>query len=86
VSPLETRARELAIAAGVDPDSRVPRPDSERDMPAWCAFCDTAGAELNAHSHAGALAVRRKREAEALRANLRKRKDQARARRKPRQE
>ncbi len=47
--PLEIRARELALAAGVDPDSRVPKPGSERGMPAWCTFRDAARAELNAH-------------------------------------
>ncbi len=46
--PLESRARELALAAGVDPDSRVPKPGSERGMPAWCTFHDAAHAELNA--------------------------------------
>jgi tRNA-splicing ligase RtcB len=46
--PSEARARELAIAAGVDPDGRVPKPGSERGMPAWCTFRDAACAELNA--------------------------------------
>ena len=46
--PSEARARELAMAAGVDPDSRVPKPGSERGMPAWCTFRDAARAELNA--------------------------------------
>jgi tRNA-splicing ligase RtcB len=46
--PLELRARELAVAAGVDPDGRVPKPGSERGMPAWCTFRDAARAELNA--------------------------------------
>jgi hypothetical protein len=44
---VETRARELAIAAGVDPEIRVPKSGSERGMPAWCTFRDTAHAELN---------------------------------------
>ena len=35
---LETRARELALAAGVDPESRVPKPGSARGMPAWRLF------------------------------------------------
>src|SRR5271166_3929913 len=46
--PLGTRARELAVAAGIEPDSRVPKPGSERGMPAWCTFRDAARAELNA--------------------------------------
>jgi tRNA-splicing ligase RtcB len=38
----EIRARELAIAAGLDPDSRVPKLGSERGMPLWCTFRDAA--------------------------------------------
>ena len=48
----ETRARELAALAGLDPDSRVPRPGEAADgpkggrgMPAWCSFRDAARAE-----------------------------------------
>ena len=41
---LEQRARELSLAAGVDPDSRVDRP-GQRSMPAWCAYRDAARAE-----------------------------------------
>jgi len=51
-SPYETRARELALAAGLDPDSRVARPGEivtdeagGRGMPAWCAFREAARAE-----------------------------------------
>jgi tRNA-splicing ligase RtcB len=40
----ETRARELALAAGVDPDSRMERP-GQRSMPAWCAYRDVARKE-----------------------------------------
>src|SRR5215475_5802935 len=40
----ETRARELALAAGVDPDSRIERP-GQRSMPAWCAYREAARAE-----------------------------------------
>lgn len=40
----ETRARELALAAGVDPDSRIERP-GQRSMPAWCAYRDAARKE-----------------------------------------
>lgn len=46
-NPLETRSRELALAAGVDPDSRIPKPGSERGMPAWCGFTEAARAEQN---------------------------------------
>jgi tRNA-splicing ligase RtcB len=42
--PLEGRARALAIAAGLDPDGRVERPDL-RSMPVWCTFRDAARAE-----------------------------------------
>ncbi len=45
--PTEARARELCLAAGVEPDSRVARPGSERGMPAWCDYRDTARAEHN---------------------------------------
>src|ERR1700739_12896 len=40
----EARARELALAAGVDPDSRIERP-GQRSMPAWCAYRDAARKE-----------------------------------------
>jgi hypothetical protein len=40
----EARARELALAAGVDPDSRIERP-GQRSMPAWCAYRDAARTE-----------------------------------------
>jgi tRNA-splicing ligase RtcB len=55
-NPLETRCREMAIAAGIDPDSRVGKSGSERGMPAWCTFGDAARAEQNA-SEAASLAV-----------------------------
>jgi tRNA-splicing ligase RtcB len=42
--PYQARARELAVAAGLDPDSRVERP-GQRSMPAWCTFRDQARAE-----------------------------------------
>jgi tRNA-splicing ligase RtcB len=42
--PFETRARELAIAAGIDPDSRVERAGM-KSMPAWCAYRQTAREE-----------------------------------------
>jgi len=51
-SAYETRARELAALAGIDPDSRVSRPGEDaapehggRGMPAWCGFRDAARAE-----------------------------------------
>jgi len=47
VDPLEVRCRELATCAGIDPDSRVAKPGSERGMPAWCTFRDAARAEQN---------------------------------------
>jgi len=40
--PYQTRARELCLAAGVDPDSRV---GEGRGMPAWCAYRDAARKE-----------------------------------------
>lgn len=39
---LETRARELCVAAGVEPDSRV---GEGRGAPAWCTFRDAARQE-----------------------------------------
>lgn len=56
--PTETRARELSLAAGVDPDSRIAKPGSARGMPAWCDYRDAARAEQN------------KREAEAAAAEI----------------
>lgn len=56
--PTETRAREMALAAGVDPDSRIAKEGSARGMPAWCDYRDAARAEQN------------KREAEAAAAEI----------------
>ncbi len=56
--PYQQRARELAVAAGIDPDSRLPKPGSERGMPAWCSFVTAARAEQN------------KREADAAAADI----------------
>jgi tRNA-splicing ligase RtcB (3'-phosphate/5'-hydroxy nucleic acid ligase) len=42
--PYQTRARELAVAAGLDPDSKIDRP-GQRPMPLWCTFRDAARAE-----------------------------------------
>ena len=52
----ELRCRELAIAAGLDPDSRVEKPGSPRGMPLWCTFRDAARAEHNAREQAAAAA------------------------------
>ena len=49
----ETRARELAVAAGQDPDARVERP-GQKSMPLWCTYRDAARAE---HLAAEAAAV-----------------------------
>jgi hypothetical protein len=40
----ETRARELAVAAGQDPDARAERPGA-KSMPVWCTYRDAARAE-----------------------------------------
>src|ERR1700704_6060283 len=40
--PYETRARELAVAAGLNPDDRV---GEGRGMPLWCTFRDAARQE-----------------------------------------
>jgi tRNA-splicing ligase RtcB (3'-phosphate/5'-hydroxy nucleic acid ligase) len=43
LDPYQTRAREFAIAAGVDPDARVPMVDKPgRTSPAWCEFRQAA--------------------------------------------
>ena len=55
----EARARDLAAAAGLDPDSRVPRPGEPPDgrgWPAWCGFRDAACAEAAATRQAEAAA------------------------------
>ena len=44
--PYQERARELAVAAGVDPDGRVPMEGKPgRSTPAWCQFRQAARAE-----------------------------------------
>lgn len=40
--PYQIRARELCLAAGIEPDSRI---GEGRGMPAWCTFRDAARAE-----------------------------------------
>lgn len=47
LDPYEARARELANAAGKDPDGRIERPGA-RPMPVWCSFRDAARAEHTA--------------------------------------
>lgn len=56
--PLEMRSREMAAAAGIDPDERIVKTGSPRGMPAWCDYRDAARAEQN------------KREAEAAAAEI----------------
>ena len=51
---MEARCRELAVSAGMDPDSRISKVGSDRGMPAWCAFRDAAQAEVNAREQAAA--------------------------------
>jgi tRNA-splicing ligase RtcB len=51
--PHEARARELALAAGLDPDARIERP-GQRSMPTWCTFRDAARAEHMARETAAA--------------------------------
>jgi tRNA-splicing ligase RtcB len=53
--PHEARARELARAAGLDPDARIERP-VQRAMPTWCTFRDAARAEHMARETAAAAA------------------------------
>ena len=53
--PYQARARELALAAGLDPDSRVERPGM-KSMPTWCNYRDAARAEHMAQE-AASLAV-----------------------------
>ncbi len=55
--PLESHARDLALAAGVDPDARVPMPGSHRSQPAWLDFKDAAKAERAVKAQADALAL-----------------------------
>lgn len=54
--PYMARARELCAAAGVDPDSRVPKAGSGRGMPAWCNFRQAARNEHLAREAADAAA------------------------------
>src|ERR1700691_4342958 len=51
--PYQARARDLASAAGLDPDARIERP-GQRSMPTWCTFRDAARAEQVARETAAA--------------------------------
>jgi tRNA-splicing ligase RtcB (3'-phosphate/5'-hydroxy nucleic acid ligase) len=51
--PYQERARELCLAAGIDPDSRIERPGL-RSMPAWCGYRDAARQEHLAREAAAA--------------------------------
>jgi tRNA-splicing ligase RtcB len=53
--PYQERARELATAAGLDPDGRIERP-GQRSMPVWCTFRDAARAEHMAREAAATAA------------------------------
>ncbi len=54
--PYQDRARELAIADGVNPDMRIERPGM-RSMPAWCGYRDAARAEHMAREQADVAAA-----------------------------
>jgi len=56
IDPYQTRARELAVAAGLDPDGRITTTESPRGMPAWCSFRQAARDEHLARE-AAAVAV-----------------------------
>lgn len=49
--PYQERARELATAAGLDPDARIER-EGQRSMPTWCSFRQAAREEQVAHEAA----------------------------------
>lgn len=61
--PYQPRARELAVAAGLDPDARVERV-RQRSIPTWCQFRNAARAEHAAREIAAvALPQRSNRDA-----------------------
>ena len=62
---LEARCRELAVAAGLDPDAKIPR-EGMRPIPTWCTFRDAARAERNA-DQAAALGAMLSEQPEAYR-------------------
>lgn len=51
--PYQNRARELCVAAGIDPDSRI---GEGRGQPAWCGYRDVARKEQLARETAAAAA------------------------------
>src|SRR4051812_48736358 len=51
--PYQIRARELCVAAGIEPDSRI---GEGRGQPAWCTFRDVARAEHVATEQASVAA------------------------------
>ncbi len=56
--PLEARARDLAVAAGIDPDTRIPNPAKPgKTMPAWTGFRDAARAAKHADTAARVAAI-----------------------------
>jgi tRNA-splicing ligase RtcB len=56
--PLEARARELAMAAGIEPDARIPNPlKPAKTMPAWTAFRDAVRAAKQVEDAARAGAI-----------------------------
>jgi tRNA-splicing ligase RtcB (3'-phosphate/5'-hydroxy nucleic acid ligase) len=55
--PFEARSRSLCLAAGQDPDGRIPNPAKPgKTMPAWTAFRDAARAAWTAERQAEAVA------------------------------
>lgn len=50
---LEIRARELAVAADINPDTRIER-ERKRPWPAWCQFLEIARLESNAKAQVAA--------------------------------
>ncbi len=55
--PSEARSRALCLAAGQDPDARVPNPAKPgKTMPAWCGFRDAARAAWTAARQSRATA------------------------------
>jgi len=56
-NPLEDRARELAIAAGLNPDDRTVKEGSERGQPVWCMFVKDARAEHDAAKQAEVASI-----------------------------
>jgi tRNA-splicing ligase RtcB len=56
--PFEARSRTLCLAAGQEPDARVPNPAKPgKTMPAWCGFHDAARAAWTAERQAQAAAA-----------------------------